>query len=79
MNKIVLEHYPLSKLPADIQDAVGGDGSVRVTVEKEFLKPLSAEEVVARLRAEKSDPNFKGTTMEEAVARIRSLRDEWED
>jgi hypothetical protein len=79
MNKIVIEHYPVSRLPEDIRAAVGGTGAVRVTVEQEGLKPQTAAEVVAQLRREKADPGFQGTTMAEAVARIRALRDEWED
>jgi hypothetical protein len=79
MNKIVIEHYPVSKLPADIQQAVGDLHSVTLTLEGDQASTISADELVQQLRREKADPNFKGTTMEEAVARVRALRDEWDD
>lgn len=78
MNKIVLEHYPVSQLPRDIQAAVGDVDSVRLTVEEEPLKPLPHEEFMRQLRAARAKGG-EGTTMEEAVARIRALRNEWDD
>lgn len=77
MNKIVLEHYPASKLPKDLRGGIAPGASVKVTVEEEARIPLSADErrqqwldARAQLR--------KKVTIEEAVARVRELRDEWD-
>lgn len=80
MNKVVIEHYPASRLPEDLKAAVGGAGSVTITVERELTRPLRGEELVAQLRAEKLGKRPEdGVSSEEAVGRIRVLRDEWED
>lgn len=78
MGKVVLDHYPAERLPAELREGLAADAKVRVTVEPEasssemakaaFIRKLDA----IRERGEK-------TTIEEAVARIRSLRDEWEN
>jgi hypothetical protein len=76
MNKIVIKHYPASKLPDDLREGIAPWVSVKVTVEVETAARLSIEELVRRSRElQKSSP---GTTIEEAVARIRALRDEWD-
>lgn len=77
MNKIVLEHYPASKLPRDLRGSIAENASVTVTVEEEGRKPLSREELLNLMR--EAQANAPGTTLDEAVARIRALRDEWED
>ena len=77
MNKIVLEHYPASRLPADLRGKFAPGASVTVTVEEEVRKPLSREALLELMR--KAQANAPGTTLEEAVARIRALRDEWDD
>lgn len=78
MNKIVREHYPASKLPEDLRGSIEPGASVRVTVEE-----VQARERMtwSQIRASLLDArlNAKGVTMEEAVARIRELRDEWDD
>ena len=79
MNRIVIEHYPVEKLPEDIRRAVGPAESVTVTVEADRASGMSADELVALLRREKAKPGFRSVSMEEAVARIRALRDEWDD
>lgn len=77
MNKIVREHYPASKLPAELREGIAAGASVRVTIEEEVRKPLSRDELSKSLfEARKNAP---GVTVEEAVARIRELRDEWDD
>ncbi|KFL30454.1 hypothetical protein JP75_14815 [Devosia riboflavina] len=80
MNKIVLEHYPLEKLPEDIQKAVGSAGSVTLTIETERPVPLDRDKLVAELRALKLGmlPD-KGLSLEEATRQVRQVRDEWED
>lgn len=77
MNKVVREHYPVSQLPADLRSQFPEGASVTVTIEDEIRNPLSREQLMEMFRkARKTAP---GTTLEEAVARVRALRDEWED
>lgn len=76
MNRIVREHYPVSKLPEELRQGLKPDGSVTVTLEEE-RRPFSREELLASFREARQDA--RGVTVEEAVARIRELRDEWDD
>ena len=90
MNKIVLEHYPVSNLPEDIRREFEGATTVRLIVEEDpmltgsaALKALEAkyEAHFAKLASEGSIDfgRHRGkTTIEEAVERIRQLRDEWD-
>ncbi|ADH87592.1 conserved hypothetical protein [Ancylobacter novellus DSM 506] len=86
MNKIVREHYPVDRLPEDLREGIEGP-YVSVTVVTEEApagvderieailrnpKPMTIEEARARV-------GERGTTTEEAVARIRALRDEWDE
>ncbi|MET3613866.1 hypothetical protein ABID16_002195 [Rhizobium aquaticum] len=88
MNKIVREHYPVEKLPADLREGLEGSPTVRIILEAQESgalasrmspsKPFTLEESLDAVR------NFRakgthGVTMEEAVARVRALRDEWDD
>lgn len=73
MNKIVREHYPVDRLPEDLREGIEGP-YVRVTIVREEAsstskKPLTYEDIRARVKS-------RGTTTEEAVKRIRELRDE---
>ena len=78
MNKIVLEHYPASKLPEELRGTFALGASVRVTFEEEqSRRPMTREELRKSLLDARA--KAKGVTMEEAVARIRELRDEWDD
>ena len=78
MNKIVLEHYPASKLPEELRGQITPGASVRITVEEESArKPMTREELLQSLRDARA--RTKGVTLEEAVARVRELRDEWDD
>jgi hypothetical protein len=85
MNKIVVEHYPVSRLPEDLREGLLGSGTVRVTLEdtKAVVSPPrgpSRDEFLAQLRDEKRGKGpADGVSREEAVARIRALRDEWGD
>lgn len=79
MNKIVVEHYPVEKLPEDLRVGLAPAGSVRVTVESDPPVPMTAAEVVATMKRRLADRDNAGVTVEEAVARIRALRDEWDD
>lgn len=77
MNKITREHYPASKLPEDLREGVDPFSSVTVTITVEtdaLPKPprLSLAELLDLAR--RSPP-----TADDPVARIRELRDEWEN
>lgn len=77
MNKIVREHYPASHLPTDLRVGLPNDAVVRVTVEEE-RRGQSKEEMLQQLElVRRTLPRF--VTIEEAVARVRELRDEWDD
>lgn len=84
MNKVVREHYPVEKLPEDLRELVGDARSVTVELTAErvsSLKPLTRDELVAMIRLSQKEHAARGTsvTTEEAVRRIRELRDEWDD
>ena len=84
MNKIVRQHYPVEKLPEDLRSLVGDAASVTVELTEEHgavLKPLTQQEAVALMRQSQREHAVQGTsvTAEEAVRRIRELRDEWDD
>lgn len=79
MNKIVLEHYPASKLPEELREGIAASASVKITVEEEQAArpPMTRDEFLDSLREARRDA--PGVTLEEAVTRIRELRDEWDD
>jgi hypothetical protein len=77
MNRIVREHYPASQLPDELRGQISENASVTVIVEEEARKPLSREALLKLMR--EAQAHAPGTTLEEAVARIRALRDEWEN
>lgn len=91
MNKIVREHYPVANLPEDLQKEFAGFDTVRIVTEDEGeLTGLAAVEAAERKYqkhllelAARTPADFgahRGSvTIEEAVARIRALRDEWDD
>lgn len=75
MNKVTREHYPASRLPSDLREGIDPGSTVTVTVvteESAKRRPLTLEQVRQRIPGE-------GITTEEAVARVRALRDEWDD
>lgn len=78
MNKIVLEHYPASKLPEDLREGIAPEASVKVTVEEEARKPPSAQELRRQWLEVRKNLKHE-VSLEEAVARVRELRDEWDD
>jgi hypothetical protein len=78
VNKIVLEHYPASKLPQELREGIDLAATVKITVEEEAVrKPMNREELRNSLLTARA--KAKGVTLEEAVARVRELRDEWDD
>ena len=72
MNKIVKEHYSVSKLPEDLRAGLDPGAEVTVTVEQvdKPEKVMTLEEMFAARRTVFKSP-------EEIVRHIRSLRDEW--
>ncbi len=80
VNKIVLEHYPVSRLPDDLREAVGDAKEVTLTIEAEdkaesdALKTNKALGWFAKHQHIRRD-NYKST--EEINEWVRSLRDEW--
>lgn len=86
MNKIVREHYPVEKLPEDLRADLPAGASVTVEITAESdpqlnTPPLAttAEEAVALIRQLQHQKTGKGRSMEDIVAEIRVLRDEWDD
>ena len=77
MNRIVREHYPVSKLPEELREGLEPGASVTVTVEEE-RKPFTQEELREQFLKVRKSLKPK-VTVEEAAARIRELRDEWDD
>lgn len=95
MNKIVMDHYPVSKLPDDIRSKLAATtDQVRVTIEaSEPTSPFAyafgdvqnsartTDNTVALIAEYRKNPDHfsGGVTLDEAAKRIRELRDEWED
>lgn len=84
MNKIVREHYPVENLPADLREGLGDGATVRVVIEvdpaaREITpKRRTVEQTLKQLEKLRRD-RAPDTDTSEAVSRIRSLRDEWDD
>jgi hypothetical protein len=75
MNRIVKEHYPVSKLPEELREGLDPAELVTVTVAREIENPrrkvLTLEEIFALRR-----PPFRsGTEIDDSV---RRQRDEWD-
>jgi hypothetical protein len=80
MNKIVLEHYPVEKLPEDMRVGLDGYQTVRVVIEQEanskrLATPAETVAAIRKFRAE----NPERENLDEAVAGIRNLRNEWDE
>lgn len=72
VRKIVVEHYPVERLPDDLRIAAGDAERVRITVEREDARMGDAARAIGALQGA-----GKGCyTEDEAVEFIRSLRDE---
>jgi len=94
MNKIVFDHYPVANLPDDLREGFSRDATVRVVIEADARndstpgpfeglpfrdsKPMTGKDAMEAIRRFKALGRPSVTT-EEAVARIRELRDEWDD
>ena len=98
MNKVVREHFPVSKLPDELREEFAGFETVTLVGEKGAsepghepaenpyhdydemmagIKPMTLRELWADQQAHPE--RYSGNvTIEEAVARVRALRDEWD-
>jgi DNA-binding winged helix-turn-helix (wHTH) protein len=72
MNRIVRDHYPISKLPEDLREGLPPDGEARVVIETK--PPRRGYSLAELLEIKKS---IKPAT-DDPVERIRKLRDEWD-
>ncbi len=79
--KIIREDYPVDRLPEDLRAEFGDVTRVRVTVEALPVrrKLTTWAEIEAEINALHASPTFRPVSTEEAVARVRELRDEWPD
>src|SRR4051795_28788 len=75
---IVRERYPVSNLPDDIREELGPVKSVRLIIEPNDEPQRSLSEILEEARRLRAEGKIKPVTSEEAVARIRALRDEWD-
>lgn len=77
MNKIVRERYPVARLPDDLRVLLDPSKTVTLVIEQEDDAALqSAEPAYMRFFGAAKELN---TSVDAAVERIRSLRDEWDD
>ncbi|GBD49965.1 hypothetical protein [Methylopila sp. Yamaguchi] len=78
--KIIREDYPVDRLPEDLRAELGDATRVRVTVERaiDSDERKSWAEIEALIEELHRSPGFKPVTTDEAVARVRELRDEWD-
>ncbi len=76
MGKIVLEHYPASQLPHDLRRGMPDNAVVRVTVEEEMLTPPDQQKLINLMSQARR--SAKKLALEDAVRRVRELRDEWD-
>ena len=72
MHRIIREHYPAEKLPRELREGLAPGARVTITIEAEAPPEtvMTLEEMFALRRDVFASP-------EEAVAHIRTLRDEW--
>lgn len=77
MTRIVRNHYPVDKLPEDLRKAVRPATSVNVTLVPD-TSVRSMSEIRKSIVALRARPDFKPVDPQDAVDRIRALRDEWE-
>ena len=81
MNRIVRDYYPAERLPDDLQKLIDPSRPIRIVIEQDDDQKVrkSPEEMLAMLDAYRATIKGKGISTEDAVARIRELRDEWDD
>jgi hypothetical protein len=81
MNRIVRDYYPAERLPDDLQKLIDPSRPIRIVIEQDDDQKVrkSPEELLAMLDAYRATIKGKSISTEDAVARIRELRDEWDD
>jgi hypothetical protein len=79
-DRVVIENYPAMNLPDDLRGKSDPTHRVRVTVEDDTRgKPeRSLDSLMQKIDDYRRDNPGKAITTEEAVARVRALRDEWD-
>ena len=78
MTKIVLERYPVEKLPEDIRAVVGDSLTVKLVVEPDALHETGNEARYQRLLSDMATWTLDNSGRD-SVERVRALRDEWDD
>lgn len=78
MNKIVREHYPVEKLPADLrpQRGLARTATVTIILDDDAREQRDRQTAIAELRELRS--RLKPSPSD-SVERVRELRDEWDD
>ena len=79
MNVPVLHNVPVANLSDDLQRKLQGVETVTITPEQRSRKPMTKKEFQQSLQHVQEQHRGRGVTIEEAVARVRELRDEWDD
>jgi hypothetical protein len=80
MNRIVKEHYPVAELPEDLRREIGNETEVRLTIEPRAPRPTkSLAEILAQAETLRRSGAIRPLSIDEVVARVRALRDEWDD
>ncbi len=83
MNKIVLEHYPVDRLPEDVRKHFSTGSSVTLEVREETpqsaQRRMSAKETIELIRNMRKRNVDNLLSQEEIISEIRTLRDEWDD
>jgi hypothetical protein len=75
MNRIVLQHFPASKLPDEMRGDVDPSSTVTVTIDEEEKRPekvMSLEEIFAL-------KGFRRRSAAEIDEDLQRQRDEWDD
>ena len=70
--KVIVEHYPVHRLPEELQRGLNRDSVAKITIE------LEEEEVQRSLTSYIGSAKGSYSRPEEAVEAIRKLRDEWD-
>ena len=75
MNKVVREHYPAAKLPDDLRGTLDLGARVKVTIVEETSRATARAQAIADLIAHRE---MLRPSANDAVERVRALRDEWD-
>ena len=78
MNRIVREHYPIDRLPPDLREGLDPAAHVRISIEVEKPPRRKLGEILDEIQAAQANADFPVAT-DDPVARIRKLRDEWDN